>query len=113
MNHLKSLFLFAVLAISSAPAIAGNWYEGGNLHKSTVQVWKEATYRNKLATAADWAIKAPAVSATVQRSGDINTLKRYATELVSCIDTAVNGVSISDSTSTIAASCMVLMGWLK
>jgi hypothetical protein len=113
MNHFKSLFLLAFLANSSVPAIAGNWYEGGDLHRSTAEAWKEATYRNKLATAGDWAIKAPAVSATVQRSGDINTLKRYAAELVSCIDTAVNGVSVSDGTSTIAASCMVLMGWLK
>ena len=28
------------------------WYEGGNLHQSVVLNWKEATFRNQLATCA-------------------------------------------------------------
>lgn len=29
------------------------WYEGGTLHKSTMKEWNQASYSNKLATAAD------------------------------------------------------------
>ncbi len=35
------------------------WYEGGNLHKTSVGEWRTATYENKLATTADWSISRP------------------------------------------------------
>ena len=113
MRYMKILYFLSFLTISLTPAIAGNWYEGGSLHNSTAQIWKASSYENKLATAADWAIKAPKIKATVRRSGNINTLRKYAVELVSCVDTTVNGAEISDETPTIAASCMILLGWLK
>ncbi|UAJ72935.1 hypothetical protein IQE94_00790 [Synechocystis sp. PCC 7339] len=31
-----------------------DWLKGGTLHNSTVLEWKNGSYENKLATAADW-----------------------------------------------------------
>ena len=44
----------------SAPApepapVQLEWYQGGTLHQKTAVVWVKATYRNRLATAADYA----------------------------------------------------------
>lgn len=75
--------------------------------------WKSASSENKLATAADWALMSPAVKKKVQSSGSIDTNKPFAKELVTCINTATEGVELSGGVTDIAASCMVLMGWLK
>ena len=55
----------------------------------------------------------PSVKSTVQNTGNIDTAKTFANELVTCIDTATEGVKLSSSTTDIAASFMALMGWLK
>jgi hypothetical protein len=98
-------------------ASAGNWYEGGTLHKSNVAAWNSSTYKNKLATAADWVLTSPSVKTAVQNSGDINTTITYAIELVACIDKATDGIELINTKRTteiaeIAAICMVLMNYL-
>lgn len=113
MNKVNIFFILVVFAFLSGAAWAGNWYEGGTLHKSNVPTWKSAAYKNKLATASDWALTSPSVKTVVQNSGDINTAKKFAAELISCIDTATEGIELDGSTAAVAASCMVLMGWLK
>lgn len=35
-------------------ASAREWYEGGDLHKATVSMWRKASYDNRLATSGDW-----------------------------------------------------------
>ncbi len=90
---------------------AGQWYQGGNLHKSTPNEWKSASFSNKLATSADWALTRPAIVKAVRKSGDIDNAKIYANQLLTCIDKALDGVNIGGNTSEIAASCMILMGW--
>lgn len=35
-------------------ADTAKWYEGGTLHKATVKKWRNSSYKNRLATAADW-----------------------------------------------------------
>ena len=102
----------AILFFISTSVIAGSWYEGGTLHKSSVSRWKAATYENKLATAADWSLISPKIKNIVQKSGDINTTKEFAKELIICIDTATQGLDVSGSTSTIATSCLLLKKWI-
>jgi hypothetical protein len=90
----------------------GKWYENGTLHNASVADWNRATYRNKLATAADWAITRPQIKAKVKNSGSIDTLKPFASELVTCVNEAAAGQGYgSMSVAEVAASCMILMGW--
>ncbi|MDO6527374.1 hypothetical protein Q4519_16975 [Motilimonas sp. 1_MG-2023] len=89
------------------------WYEGGNLHKSSIVAWKNASYENKLATSADWAIVSPRIKNIIEKSGTMDTNKTFARELVTCIDTATAAEDLSGETVDIALSCMALMGWLE
>ncbi len=106
-------FLLPLSFLSFTVFAEGQWYEGGTLHKADIATWKSASSVNKLATAADWTLISPAVKEKVQSSGNMDTNKPFAQELVTCIDTATNDVEISGGVTDIAASCMVLMGWLK
>ncbi len=88
----------------------GRWYENGTLHKSSVAIWNNATYGNKLATSADWALAMPKIEAQVKKSGSMDTLRPFAVELVKCVNEAAARKGYdSMSTSELAASCMALM----
>ena len=88
------------------------WYNGGTLHKATVNQWKRSAYSNKLATAADWAITIPKIKAQVMRSGNIDTLRPFASELLICVDKAGAGEGYGNmSVAELAAGCAILMGW--
>ena len=57
-----AIVMFAIFAIASTSSdnqssstSAEKWYVGGTLHKATVEEWKSATEKNKLATCADFA----------------------------------------------------------
>lgn len=113
MKKINKLAMFVIVGFLSSAVLAGSWYEGGTLHKSKVSSWKASTYENKLATSADWVLQSPSIKSVVQSSSNINTAKKYAIELVSCIDTVIDGVNLAGGTSEVAANCMVLMGWLK
>ena len=56
MVKYKSIISFIILLLLGTSIFADNakWYEGGNLHKATVRTWNNASYRNRLATSADW-----------------------------------------------------------
>ena len=113
----KNLLAVLAVVIISIPLVASagsEWYENGTLHHSTVAVWKKATYANKLATAADWLINIPKMKARVLNSRDINTLRPFASELVSCINEASAGQGYDSMLiSDVAAGCVTLMGWMK
>lgn len=86
------------------------WYTGGTLHSGSVAEWNGATYANKLATAADWAMTAPQIKKKVKNSGSIDTLKPFAIELVICVNEAAGGQGYgSMSVSELAAGCIILM----
>ena len=89
------------------------WYEGGNLHNADLATWKTASYENKLATAADWAIITIRVKNDFNKSGNIDIVKPLAISLVKCIDTATSGVEtyVQDKPYEIAVVCSALMGW--
>ena len=110
----KFLLMLAVLGLllTHPPVADSEWYSGGTLHRATVGEWRNASYRDKLATAADWALAHDGVKNEVTRSGSIQTLKPFAIDLVSCVDGAT-GPSGNDGlrVTQLAASCMVLLGW--
>jgi len=85
--------------------IAGEWYEGGTLHKATGQQWQAASHSNRLATSADF------VAATVKPSS-MSELRTKATSMERCVTEATRGPeSVSLKASELAAACVILLGW--
>ncbi len=110
---LNSFILLAFCIICAILFAAKQWYESGNLHDADVSTWKTVSHQNKLATASDWILISPRIKAELKSSGSIDSNKVYAEELVACIDSSLEGVNVSFGAADVAASCMVLMGWLK
>lgn len=110
----RLLLMSAVLGLLliHPPFADSEWYSGGTLHRATVGEWRSAPRRDKLATAADWALAHDRVKNKVMRSGSMQTLRPFAADLVACVDSAA-GSSGNNSlrVSRLAASCMVLLGW--
>lgn len=80
------------------------WYVGGTLHSATLAEWRNADQRNKLATAADWA---------VQGFDTIVGLQDNATELLTCVETAFDAYAAThketDTVTEIAVVCVIMM----
>lgn len=89
------------------------WFQGGSLHAGTVADWNRASYPNRLATSADWALASKNVEQLVRESGDIETLKPFAEQLLGCIDriSHTDGVINETQTIRVASACMAHMGW--
>ncbi len=82
------------------------WYQGGSLHKATVTEWRDATYRNRLATCADFVTGTLLSSGYDERKIDIeNQVRPAATGLEACISEAASGVGPTESVSFLAAMC--------
>lgn len=83
------------------------WYIDGSLHKADTSKWRNASVKNKLATAADFYTKFnPDI---VKRRGTgPKGLGAEAFGLVVCIDAAIEGVSMP-SIAEIAALCHLLI----
>lgn len=114
MKRVSYIFtLMIVLFIFPLFVSADNsWYEGGTLHRATVSQWNKASYANKLATAADWAMIRPKIKDKVEQSRDMETLKPFAVELVQCVNEAAAGKGYDNmKVSELAASCIILMKW--
>ena len=62
------------------------WYQGGTLHEATMKDWSEATYENKLATAADFLTKSFIEDEGVEVLDVERTMRPVAAELVAGID---------------------------
>lgn len=113
---MKNLFIVILITLLSTIAFAQEWYKNGTLHGSTIKIWKQSSYDNKIATSADWVLAgSKSIKSKVVNSGDIDNLKPYAKELVVCIDGATKDHSNWDSSTAtdVAVSCMAQMGWLQ
>lgn len=79
------------------------WYEGGTLHSVQVTTWRTGSYRNKLATSADWcAVEDPTVS--------FETLKKRASQVLYCVEDAVSGGDADHmQISEIATACIIIL----
>ena len=73
---------------SSKPSTEQNqkWYQGGTLHQETAEEWVEASYRNRLATSADFATAMLKSSIVWDDIDGIEDIRPYAVELKTCID---------------------------
>jgi len=90
------------------------WYEGGDLHRATVGQWRQASYRNRLATSADWFVNItkshnPVLQKELKRlSLDeyLSALKTAATQLEACISGRVSKMKYPNiKAATIATFC--------
>lgn len=95
---------------ASAPK---RWFEGGTLHKAKLSEWRNADAGNKLATAADWVLAFGDIKKAVMESGDVDNSKKFAQDLVTCIDKGDEGRVQGPDTKVaeLAAICGTLMGW--
>lgn len=89
------------------------WYDGGTLHRATLNTWLAASHENKLATASDWVASLKVGKSAVQSAGSMDALKPLAENLVACVDKATTGINqIKDwDAASVAASCTTIMGW--
>lgn len=82
------------------------WYVGGTLHQATLREWKVASYRNKLATAADFITN---FNNALGKRHQWASLKAAAEELVRGIDgIASDGIVDNDEASDIAAMILTV-----
>ena len=82
--------------------IASNqdWFSGGTLHDSTLTEWRSATYRNRLATCADF------IAGTRKKLGS----KSDAQNLESCISEVAASKELSGmSTAEVAVACLQML----
>ena len=107
--------IFRSSAMSVEPSMGANskWYKNGSLHEATVKEWSQASYENKLATAADWAISKPLIKDKV-KNGSMDDLKTIAVNLVDCLNETTS-VAAADKKyqyleiSPFADSCLIIM----
>jgi hypothetical protein len=74
---------------SSSSSRSQEWFSGGTLHSSTIGEWDAASYRNKLATAADWCTTIDPLP--LMDTAAIAVLKQRAVAVLVCTDIAIDG----------------------
>ena len=132
---LLGLLLFLILAVGSVDDSGSSssnssntktrkWYEGGTLHQADALTWQDSSYRNKLATCADfiavsWSDKKlnPKIQNSIKTMDD---MRPYAAELVNCLDAALEKQSdpelnrkmyTNQTVAGTAALCTVMMDY--
>lgn len=129
---MKSIFIYIIASffalIVSIPVYSSEWYEGGNLHQATVKTWRQSSYSNRLATAADWFVSiTKSNNPNLKRKMDnlstseyLVALKQFAVQLEKCVsDTASlnsKGSVFSksgDKIAEIASICYISMYGVK
>ncbi|MDA8967306.1 hypothetical protein N9F24_01225 [Akkermansiaceae bacterium] len=84
------------------------WYRGGSLHQSNMSEWREASYENRLATAADFS--ATLVKQQGKSFADINELKPRAIALeIAITEAGRGGIADNQKVSAIAAASWMLL----
>ena len=105
------VLLFTYFLLSATTLYASEWYLNGSLHKASVGQWKQSNYGNQLATAADWSLAFINVKDAVVATNTMQTLRPYATQLSTCINTAIFNAPIDGPIADIAVACALFMGW--
>ena len=98
-------------AFSPAPK---KWYEGGTLHRATIGEWWKASEPNRLATCGDFLAGLLIDGKLNLPVSDPDSFLPYAYGLVKCINSATKNIPEikGQKVSSIAASCVVLLGWM-
>lgn len=96
----RAIGLLAV-GMPLAASAAGNWYDGGTLHKATLKEWAGAVTQNKMTTMADMVVAAK----LAKRPMDV---VEKAVRAASCVDdVARDKASQSQAVASVAAMCML------
>ncbi|MGR3301004.1 MAG: hypothetical protein ACUZ8I_00730 [Candidatus Scalindua sp.] len=122
MNKSISIITLSIILLLSTSTFAdkAKWYEGGNLHKATVRTWNNASYRNRLATSADWFNEITKTSnpELKKKLDNLNynqwlvALKAFSKELEICVSEMVADerlFSPNDQIAEVAAICYISM----
>lgn len=97
------LIVAAIVVLRVGAASAEEWYEGGTLHKATGKEWHAATYRNRLATSADFLAAAKAAA-------DMVELRARAAGLERCITEGTDSPKLQKlQVPDVAVACIVLL----
>lgn len=112
---LKKFTLFLALFLVGQQSYAEEWYQGGNLHGSTLRQWSVASERNKLATESDWIVNVLGKN----QVKNMNMLQKKANVLVNCVDTLIPvisksydpGEAKSNSTALLCITQLEKDGW--
>lgn len=91
------------------PERVDRWFEGGTLHNASLSRWRQASHRNKLATASDW------LSSTIWKGhltslADVDRLKAKSDMLVRGIDEAISTTASYDTTSVRTLAAFLIRG---
>ena len=110
----EPVFKSSTLSVEPCLRAETKWYENGTLYQASVKEWQNATFENKLATAADWAMRKQEINDKIKKTRVIDDLKPIAQELVECLDmttaaAAADKKSQNISVSLYADSCLMLM----
>jgi len=94
-------------------AYAGDWYTGGTLHNKTAMEWHQATYRNRLATSADFiTATTPKEKQRLLFNDDMRLLRQRAEALEACITESTQDPETRImKVSEVGAACLVLLGY--
>ena len=104
--------IMALLFANPSQIRAAHWYVGGTLYNATAGEWHKSSHENRLATAANWTLMQPNIRKISSKSSSMETVRPYAIELVACVDQVSVGDNYADKkVSSLAAACMVSMGW--
>lgn len=121
--YIKALCLLCSLFFVN-DVFSANWYEGGNLHQASVKAWRESSYSNRLATAADWFVsitkehnpKLKKQMDSLSAYKYLSALKKHAVRLEKCVSETAslkseNGVvfKADDKIAEVASLCYILM----
>ncbi len=95
------------------------WFQGGTLHQSKITEWHQASRRNKLATAADFATTALEIGRGLPDAQDEHEfsekMRIYAVAMVICIDESTQGLDeeLTNSLDTleVAVLCALNLGY--
>jgi hypothetical protein len=90
---LAGLIAITALACEQQTTSTYDWFNGGTLHKATVQQWNNATEKDKLATCADWICAWEKADLTTRKYNSMNQVKWDAEELRACLNEALQPVS--------------------
>ncbi len=115
MIEIARLFLVLFLILVAVPinAHAEKWYEGGTLHSKTANEWHRASYRDRLATCADF-ISNVSSDATLDIlfTNSMRLLKERSVSLERCITKATDDPKLMTmKLSEVAVACVVLLNY--
>ena len=110
MKSIKPLTATILIVMLFASTIyAEEWYAGGTLHNSTSQEWRHASYRNRLATCADFIASSSEGKKIIMAEG-VDAIKIRAMGLERCISEASEGADAMNlKVNEVAAMCIVLI----